>query len=126
MDKLIHIIKGIIVELIIVFLFIFLINNYLGNVEKTMKADGVGYYDYLPSTFIHHDILRKNFTVEQDPSLYNRISKYDWYVNYKGFKVNKYACGTAVLESPFFFYTYLTTPLAGGGGGVGEGFKFFF
>jgi len=75
MDKLIHIIKGIIVELIIVFLFIFLINNYLGNVEKTMKADGVGYYDYLPSTFIHHDILRKNFTVEQDQSLYNKILK---------------------------------------------------
>ncbi|MFA5417123.1 MAG: hypothetical protein WC341_01565 [Bacteroidales bacterium] len=113
MGKMIKIIKNNAIEILIIFLYILLINNYLGNTDKTLNADGEGYYEYLPSLFIHHDIFRKNSTAEQDPTLYERISKYGFYVNYQNFKVNKYPCGTAVLEAPFFFYTYLTTPLAG-------------
>jgi len=109
MAKAILLLKNIGVEIFIVFLYILLINNYLGNAEKTMNADGVGYYDYLPSLFIHHDMLRNNAKAEKDTVLYERISSYAFYVDYQGFKVNKYPCGTAVLEAPFFFYTYLTT-----------------
>jgi len=54
------ILGSIINELLIIFLFIFLINNYFGNADETIKADGVGYYDYLPSLFIHHDLVRKD------------------------------------------------------------------
>ncbi len=113
MNQMIKIIRNIAVEILIVFLYILLINNYLGNVDKTIKADGEGYYEYLPSLFIHHDIFRKNSTPNQDATLYKRISKYDFYVNYNNYRVNKYPCGTAVLQVPFFLFTYLTTPLTG-------------
>lgn len=113
MKKLIWFIKGFGAEILIVFLYILLINNYLGNTDKTMNADGVGYFDYLPSIFIHHDIARFDATPEQNPELYKRISKLAFYVDYKDFKVNKYPVGTAVLEFPFFLATYLTTPLNG-------------
>jgi len=43
------ILGSIINELLVIFLFIFLINNYLGNTDETIKADAAGYYDYLPS-----------------------------------------------------------------------------
>lgn len=113
MDNMIKTIRNIAIEILIIFLYILLINNYLGNADKTINADGEGYYEYLPSLFIHHDILRKNSTAEQDTMLYERISKNAFYVNYKSYRVNKYPCGTAVLEAPFFLYTYLTTPMAG-------------
>ena len=111
MTKLILFLKKIGVEVVVVFFYILLINNYLGNVDTTINADGEGYYDYLPSAFIHNDLQRNNATIEQDTALYDRISKYGFYVDYHGYKVNKYPCGTAVLESPFFFFAYLTTPL---------------
>ncbi|MFA4863681.1 MAG: hypothetical protein WC605_07915, partial [Bacteroidales bacterium] len=66
------ILKSIINEILIIFIFIFLINNYIGNVDKTIKADGVGYYDYLPSLFIHHDLIRKDIPVQKDSILYDR------------------------------------------------------
>ena len=65
--------KYLIVEMIIIFGFIFSINNYIGNVEKTINADGIGYYDYLPSIFIHNDFIRYNDSRLENNSLYQRI-----------------------------------------------------
>ncbi len=98
-------------ETIIIFLYILLLNNYLGNPDKTIYADGRGYYEYLPSLFIYHDLHRKNSEADVDTALYQRISKHNFYVDYNGYKVNKYPCGTAVLELPFFLFAYFTTPL---------------
>jgi hypothetical protein len=98
-------------EILIIFLFILLINNYIGNVEKRINADAVGYYDYLPSIFIHHDLVRKNFPYHQNPILYDRVNALEVYTNYDSMRVNKYPCGTALLQLPFFTYTYLTTTL---------------
>ena len=100
-------------ELLIVFLYVFLVYNYIGNTDETIKADGKGYYDYLPSIFIHHDLVRKDIPIEENTGIYDRISEYGVYVDYKDFKVNKYPCGTAILEFPFFLFTYLTTDLEG-------------
>ena len=100
--------KNFIPEVLIIFSLIFLINNFIGNADKTINADGVGYYDYLPSIFIHHDFLRKNNSVQEDSLLYNRITATRVYKDYNDFKVNKYPCGTALLQLPFFAYTYFT------------------
>jgi hypothetical protein len=105
--------KSFFAELIIIFIFIFLINNYFGNAKTTANADGKGYYDYLPSIFIHHDLIRKGSTSMEDSLLYDRFENLKMYKDYKGYKVNKHACGTAVLQLPFFTYTYLTTNLEG-------------
>ncbi len=97
--------------MIIIFGFIFSINNYIGNVEKTINADGIGYYDYLPSIFIHNDFIRYNDSRLENNSLYQRIDQTGVYVDYGNFKVNKYPCGTAILQLPFFSYAYITTQL---------------
>jgi len=113
MQRIIQILKSVFVEVVLVFLYILLINNYLGNANRTLNADGVGYYEYLPSLFIHHDMYRKDVTSATDTSLYHRISSYAFYVDYEDFKVNKYPCGTAVLESPFFLFTHMIVPNEG-------------
>lgn len=89
--------------------FLFTINNYIGNVEKTIVSDGVGYYDYLPSIIIHHDFNRKEKPRQENPKFYNRIEhSIGAYVDYKDYLVNKYPSGTALLLSPFFTYAYLS------------------
>jgi hypothetical protein len=111
--NLLSVFKYFISEVFIIFCFIFLINSYIGNVDVTINADGIGYYDYLPSIFIHHDILRKDIPLKAETSIYNRINSNGNYVNYNSFKVDKYPCGTALLQLPFFSYTLYKTSLEG-------------
>lgn len=105
--------KGILNEFLIILSFILITYGFIEKVDKTLNADGIGYYDYLPSIFIHHDLLRKNKPVEDDPMLYNRIVSTGVYVDYNGFKVNKYPCGTALLQLPFFTVNALFSNLEG-------------
>jgi len=105
--------KSIITEVVIILIYILLINLKVAKVDVVIKGDGVGYYDYLPSLFIHHDLIRKDVPALIDSLRYNRIAKKLVYVDYNGFEVNKYPAGTAVLQLPFFYFAYLTTPLKG-------------
>ena len=98
---------GFLQELIILFLFILLINNYFGNKRPVILADGKGYYEYLPSIFIYND-LSFNYT----DTLVSEF--YDHKITSKGYlpliednKVNKYFVGTAVAQAPFFFLAHL-------------------
>jgi len=89
-------------EFLIVALLALSLNQFLGISGQSISSDGVGYYDYLPSLFIHHDLYR--LSDHQDQS---RIDKLSSYVEYKDKKVNKYPIGTALLQSPFFMVNYL-------------------
>jgi len=100
-------IKFIAWELIIVLLLIFTLTHYFIDEEKTIRADGLGYYDYLPSIFIYHDFVRLNTNTNTHPDLYHRIEKTGVYIDYYNTKVNKYPCGTALLLSPFYGLTSL-------------------
>jgi len=106
-------VKYILPELVIILVFILLIQTKVAKVDVDIKADAIGYYDYLPSLFIHHDLVRRSKPVETNPKFYERIDKEGVYVNYKGFKVDKYPIGTALLQWPFFYVTYLITPHSG-------------
>ncbi len=106
MSNVFRLIQSVFNELLIIFLLIFIINNYFGNMDETIKSDGSGYYDYLPSLFIYHDLNRHTFDQKFSPEKFNRIKSIGVYVNYKSSLVNKYSCGTAILESPFFLGTY--------------------
>ncbi len=108
MQSVVRIVRSIFKEILIIFLLIFVINNYIGNVNVTINADAIGYYDYLPSIFIHHDLVRYNADQNNAPAKYERINPLGVYLSYKNFKVNRYLCGTAILESPFFFITCLS------------------
>lgn len=100
-------------EILILFLFIFLINNFIGKDETTINGDGIGYYDYLPSLFIHSDFIRNDKSVINDSTFYSRINSLNLYSNYKNRKLDKYPCGTALLQSPFFLMSYLTNKKSG-------------
>lgn len=97
-------------EVLIVFSLVFVINNYIGNVAVTIKSDGIGYYDYLPSLFIHHDLVRKDHPKDIAPDVYKRLEDTQVYNEYNGYMVNKYPCGPAILELPFFVKTWVSLP----------------
>jgi hypothetical protein len=101
--------KSIGVELLILFAVLFTINNYIGNVDRRISADGIGYYEYLPSIFIHHDLNRKDIPVDVNHSKYKRVNDLDMYIDFKERWVNKYPSGTALLQSPFFLATMVLT-----------------
>lgn len=91
---------------------VFLVATYYTGFEKILvMADGEGYYDYLPSVFIHHDINRHEASPAAQPEKFSRISSKGFYLPAgEGMLVNKYPCGTALLQSPFFLYSWFTHP----------------
>lgn len=46
-------------EILIILGFIFKANFFLGEVNKSLQSDGLGYYDYLPSIFSIKILLEK-------------------------------------------------------------------
>jgi hypothetical protein len=101
-SKIYEVFKLIGFELILFFAFFIVLNNYIGRVEQTIKADGEGYYDYLPAYFIHNDLERLNWEVKPDSVQFRRVNSKGCYIKYGETKVNKYTVGTAFLQSPFF------------------------
>lgn len=95
-------------EALVMFLLVLSINNYLKNPEMPIRADGMGYYEYLPSLFIFGDLNR-----HQLDSVPERIRTVHMYVPYEGHMLNKYPAGTALLMSPFFAYGHLMADLQG-------------
>lgn len=93
-------------ELLIVISFLLLLNNFLGNESVTINADGIGYYDYLPSIVIRNDFNRKDLSLVQDSLRYRHVKQVGVYVQYEDKMVDKYPIGTALLQSPFFLYTH--------------------
>lgn len=95
-------------EVIIIFLLVLTFNNVLGRFEVVIKSDGVGYYDYNPSIFIHHDLIRNSSDSLHRPEKMNRVKAIGdhIYVDYHGRPLNKYAIGTSVLQLPFFLFAY--------------------
>lgn len=93
-------------EILIILGFIFKAIFFLGEVNKSLQSDGLGYYDYLPSIFFYQDFVRKNDPIQENPNLYKRIHKTGIYVDHNNYKVNKFAVGTALLQLPFFTVAY--------------------
>jgi len=79
-------------------------------------ADGKGYYAYLPAIFIYHDLnfgffSEKEMNPRSDPKLF-----YDYRAYSNGHTINKYFCGTALLQMPFFLAAHLVETLTNGPG----------
>lgn len=62
-------------------------------IHKLVDSDAFGYYTYLPSTFIEHDVLHQWFAMRLE----------------NGYHLNKYTCGVALMESPFYFIAHAIT-----------------
>ena len=80
-----------------------------------IEADGKGYYAYLPAIFIYHDLNFGFFDEIEKEKYYNPNGYYDYRANGgHGEYINKYYCGTAVAELPFFLGAHLLTRIQGG------------
>jgi hypothetical protein len=65
--------------------------------HRLCASDAYGYYQYLPSVFIKHDPLHQYFAMKLD----------------NGYTFNKYTCGVAMMEAPFFIYAHIITQTVG-------------
>jgi hypothetical protein len=82
-----------------------------------IRSDGLGYYLYLPATFIYHDfslqsiaeLFNKGYIPDVTPSLwkYSGPALWESSTNY----LIKYPLGTALLMMPFFFVACLAALL---------------
>ncbi|MDF2436277.1 MAG: hypothetical protein K0Q95_653 [Bacteroidota bacterium] len=81
--------------------------------QNIIEADARGYYAYLPATFIYQDL---NFTFYDtiEKKKYNTPFNYEYRtVLQNGKAVNKYFCGTAVAQLPFFLSAHLISIISG-------------
>lgn len=76
-----------------------------------IRSDGIGYYAYLPSVFIHNDISMNKFMTEraehfneETPDSWSGINKLE-----NGNYLDKYSMGEAILMLPFFLIAHILT-----------------
>ena len=73
--------------------------------KSIIENDAKAYYAYLPAVFIYHDLNFSFFgEVEQE---YFPDTWFDYRKDIGGKKINKYYCGTAIAEMPFFLTVWL-------------------
>lgn len=78
--------------------------------QRPIVNDAIGYYSYLPSLFLHH-----NLNYDSTDAAWRKHSgglpesfdsKSAFLVKYKGQAVNKYPPGVAYFQAPFFFLAH--------------------
>ncbi|HEY4797943.1 MAG TPA: hypothetical protein VII99_02590, partial [Bacteroidia bacterium] len=76
--------------------------------KSIIEFDGKGYYAYLPSIFIYHDLQYGFFeSVEKKYHSCNECA--DYRENIHGKIVDKYYAGVAMAASPFFLIAHTIT-----------------
>lgn len=81
------------------------------NWKKIIKVDGKGYYAYLPAIFIYNDLNFGFFKQIEEEKYYNKYLHFDYRREADGRIYNKYYCGTALAELPFFLLAHLSSYL---------------
>jgi hypothetical protein len=99
--------QGCFKELFLAFLTFLILVHLIGLTENSIHSDGAGYFDYLPSLFEREDLIRKDFPLRENAVLYSSIINNKSYVKVDSFLVNKYPCGVALAQAPFYFFSRL-------------------
>ena len=103
------------VSIITIILIVTVVSSNL-NWEKEdwkgiIESDGKGYYAYLPAIFIYQDLNFGFFESIETGKYYDENLYYDYRSSANGKVIDKYYCGTALLESPFFLVAHLSSYL---------------
>jgi len=88
--------------------------NWGGTLYKgILRTDATGYYAYLPAIFIYND-LNFNFidTLKSNP-YYHRNMNFDFRESHAGVNINKFYCGVALMQTPFFITAHVISDLCG-------------
>lgn len=72
-----------------------------------IENDAKGYYAYLPAVVIYQDLNFHFFDSIDKKKYYDPNLYYDYRSSYEGKTINKYYCGTAIAEAPFFLIAHL-------------------
>lgn len=78
-----------------------------------IEADAKGYYAYLPALFIYKDLNFGFFDEIEKEKYYNKNFYYDYRAFSNGKIINKYYCGTAIAELPFFIIAHFSSSWLG-------------
>lgn len=81
--------------------------------QNIIEADARGYYAYLPAVFIYHDLNFNFYDSIEKVKYYNSNWTSDFRAKAEGKTVNKYFCGTAIAQAPFFLAAHALTILTG-------------
>ena len=73
--------------------------------KSIIENDAKAYYAYLPAVFFYHDLNFGFF--EEVENAYFADTWFDYRKDIGTVKINKYYCGTALAQLPFFFGTWL-------------------
>lgn len=77
-----------------------------------IQTDAKGYYAYLPAIFIYRDLNFGFFELIEKNKYYDDHLYYDYRIGTTGGKIiNKYYCGTALVEMPFFLVAHFSSRL---------------
>ncbi len=82
------------------------------NWKGTVLSDGAGYYAYLPAIFIHHDLQYRFYLELRDKYGFGDLSG-NFCQTHNGKLFNRYFCGTAIAQTPFFLIAWLIAYLSG-------------
>jgi hypothetical protein len=81
------------------------------NWEHIVESDAKGYYAYLPAVFIYNDYNFQFFDQIEKTKYYHENLYYDYRSGANGATINKYYCGTAIAELPFFLIAHFASYL---------------
>ncbi len=80
-----------------------------GTKSETFHGDALGYYVYLPATFIYHNHQSLN-SLPKDKGIkkyfFESLTAMDEQKTPKGYTQNQYTYGVALMELPFFFIAH--------------------
>ena len=71
-----------------------------------LEADAKGYYAHLPALFIYQDLNYGFFDEIETKKYANEHLFYDYRIGADGHIINKYYCGTALAQLPFFLIAH--------------------
>lgn len=82
--------------------------------QNIIEADAKGYYAYLPATFIYHDLNFGFYDSIEKKKYYNPVLVYDYRSTApNGSRIDKYYCGTALAQLPFFLAAHCIAFISG-------------
>jgi len=76
-------------------------------------SDGKGYYAYLPAVFIYDDLNFGFFDQIEKEKYFNGDTYYEYRIGANDRIINKYYCGTALVQTPFFLIAHALSSLFG-------------
>lgn len=84
-----------------------------GGWKGILESDAKGYYAYLPAVFIYHDLHFNFFDQIEKEKYYNEKLFFEYRAHVNDTTINKFYCGTAICQMPFFLTAHLLSPVFG-------------